>query len=552
MCALHLTGTPDQFAASGSNPGWQPGYVPPATEWNDWWSRKLDADDPAVSGAPFVSLAGGTMTGELLLPTAFPTDAAQAVTKGYVDSLTFASGPFMPQTGGTFTGPITLPGNPAQPLQAAPKQYVDAVGSTAGNALTVANAAVRRTGDTMTGVLTLVGDPSTPLGAATAQYVYNNFLRITGGTITGSLGVNVDIFANRDLYVNSRLFVNSFNGNEWYFTVDGSGNHLQNHRSGWYDYWASSGGARHWVGNSVELMNLDGTGVLNVKGAVNGGSLFSANRLDVNGSAGISGNASVAGTQYAGAFALGPFVIYNDGNQIQSHTAGWYEQWRTSDGNRLWVNGNIAAMQLDPSGNFWVNGSISAAGQIYSASNISCAGSTGCLNGAMWYGSGGSGRVFVFDNAGVNYFDHNPGNGDLWWNGGGGPGFWAWRVGDHFAFNNRGPVGGVGGYQNISDERAKTDIQPLTYGLQDILKLDPIAFARVQYDGRKDAGFSAQQVQRVIPEAVRPMGILLPDGSGGIDTDDPSLGVSIDPIVAALVNGMKELAAEIVALKAAR
>jgi hypothetical protein len=511
----------------------------------------LDASDPAVSGAPFVSLAGGTMTGELLLPAGFPTDAAQAVTKGYVDSLTFASGPFMPMTGGTFTGPITLPGNPATALQAAPKQYVDAVGSTAGNALTVANAAVRRTGDTMTGVLILVGDPSTPLGAATKQYADNNFLHLTGGTITGSLGVNVDLFASRDLYVNSRLFVNSFNGNEWYFTVDGSGNHVQTYRAGWYDYWASSGGSRGWVGNNTTLMSLDGAGNLNVKAQTAAGSLYSYGGLNVVGSAGINGNASVAGTQYVGAFALGPFAIYNNGNQIQSHTTGWYEEWRTADGNRLWVNGNVAAMQLDPSGALWVANSISAQGQIYSASNINCAGSAGCLNGAMWWGAGGSGRVFMFDNAASNYFDHNPGNGDLWWNGGGGPGFWSWRVSDRLAFNNRGPVGGVGGYQNISDERTKSDIRPLEYGLQDVLKLDPIEFTRVEYDSRKEVGFSAQPVQRVIPEAVRPMGILLADGSGGIDTDAPTLGVAIDPIVAALVNGMKELAAELAVLKAA-
>ena len=37
----------------------------------------------------------------------------------------------LPLTGGTVTGPITLPGNPTQPLQAAPKQYVDTVGANA-------------------------------------------------------------------------------------------------------------------------------------------------------------------------------------------------------------------------------------------------------------------------------------------------------------------------------------------------------------------------------------------------------------------------------------
>jgi hypothetical protein len=36
-------------------------------------------------------------------------------------------GPFLPLVGGTMTGPIVLPGNPTTTLQAAPKQYVDAM-----------------------------------------------------------------------------------------------------------------------------------------------------------------------------------------------------------------------------------------------------------------------------------------------------------------------------------------------------------------------------------------------------------------------------------------
>ncbi len=38
---------------------------------------------------------------------------------------------FLPLSGGTVTGPITLPGDPTQHLQAAPKQYVDTVGTNA-------------------------------------------------------------------------------------------------------------------------------------------------------------------------------------------------------------------------------------------------------------------------------------------------------------------------------------------------------------------------------------------------------------------------------------
>ena len=49
------------------------------------------------------------------------------------------------------------------------------------------------------------------------------------------------------------------------------------------------------------------------------------------------------------------------------------------------------------------------------------------------------------------------------------------------------------------------------------------------------------------------MGIKLPDGTGGLDDDEPTLGVYSLAIVGfALVNAVKELATEITQLKAAR
>ena len=59
------------------------------------------------------------------------------------------------------TGPLALPSNPASPLQAAPKQYVD---SQIAGALPLA-------GGTLNGALILPGDPTTALQAATKHYV---------------------------------------------------------------------------------------------------------------------------------------------------------------------------------------------------------------------------------------------------------------------------------------------------------------------------------------------------------------------------------------------
>jgi len=56
-----------------------------------------------------------------------PVNSGDVASKGYVDQSVsnVGSGSYLPTAGGTMTGPITLPANPAAPLQAATKQYVD-------------------------------------------------------------------------------------------------------------------------------------------------------------------------------------------------------------------------------------------------------------------------------------------------------------------------------------------------------------------------------------------------------------------------------------------
>lgn len=61
-----------------------------------------------MQGAPFLSLAGGTMTGALTL-SGPPTNENQAVTKAYADGL---KGDGLMSAVGTFTGSVTLPFTP--------------------------------------------------------------------------------------------------------------------------------------------------------------------------------------------------------------------------------------------------------------------------------------------------------------------------------------------------------------------------------------------------------------------------------------------------------
>jgi hypothetical protein len=87
-----------------------------------------------VNLASYLLLAGGTMTGELVLASD-PVNPFDAATKRYIDNLVAAINAtfpnYLPLAGGTITGNLTingttlLSGSPTTALQAATKGYVD-------------------------------------------------------------------------------------------------------------------------------------------------------------------------------------------------------------------------------------------------------------------------------------------------------------------------------------------------------------------------------------------------------------------------------------------
>jgi hypothetical protein len=93
---------------------------------------------------------------------------------------------------------------------------------------------------------------------------------------------------------------------------------------------------------------------------------------------------------------------------------------------------------------------------------------------------------------------------------------------------------------NPSDYRLKNTIKPLTYGLNEVLQLNPKTFyynddltkARLKY------GFIAQEVKDIMPDLVRKL---------GADTD--YLGLENEGIFVTLVNAIKEQQAQIEELK---
>jgi hypothetical protein len=96
----------------------------------------------------------------------------------------------------------------------------------------------------------------------------------------------------------------------------------------------------------------------------------------------------------------------------------------------------------------------------------------------------------VFGNSGV-----------IGWGFGTVPGTAAVKVGIN-ASNGNGATLTVGGvWTNASDSTKKYNIQPVNYGLKEVLKLRPVSY-KMKGTGVQDIGFIAQEVKLVLPELV--------------------------------------------------
>ena len=96
-----------------------------------------------------------------------------------------------------------------------------------------------------------------------------------------------------------------------------------------------------------------------------------------------------------------------------------------------------------------------------------------------------------------------------------------------------GSVGAIGSFNQISDERLKSDIQPINGALDKVSELRGVTF---DMGGKRDIGVIAQEIQKVLPEVV---------------TEDNKgyLSVSYGNIVGVLIEAVKELKAEVEELK---
>lgn len=111
------------------------------------------------------------------------------------------------------------------------------------------------------------------------------------------------------------------------------------------------------------------------------------------------------------------------------------------------------------------------------------------------------------------------------------------------AANRWNTVFATNGTINTSDRREKKEIQPLHYGLNQLMQLKPITFKwnNSQIDnGSKHLGFIAQDLQEVLPEIVVDSEWVEEEGQGKVWRKAPLLGVNYVEIVPVLVQSIQE------------
>ena len=172
-----------------------------------------DALNMQTGDARYVNIAGDTMTGVLAMGANKITNLADATVAADALNLQTGDARYVAVAGDTMAGMLTLFADPALPMQAATKQYVDGVVGSAvssstlaglsdvtisipviGNSLyfngtewvnyTIPTPYVPLAGGVMTGALTLVGAPTSPDEAATKQYVDDEIAAVSGGVTT--------------------------------------------------------------------------------------------------------------------------------------------------------------------------------------------------------------------------------------------------------------------------------------------------------------------------------------------------------------------------------
>lgn len=114
-----------------------------------------------------------------------------------------------------------------------------------------------------------------------------------------------------------------------------------------------------------------------------------------------------------------------------------------------------------------------------------------------------------------------------------------------YTLHVNGSVAGTSAYINLSDERYKKDILPIENALDKVLSLNGVTFnwdkgfnQRVNLDNNNHIGLIAQEVEKIIPQAV-----------STASDDNQTKSVAYSDLVPVLIEAIKELKSEIEELK---
>lgn len=533
----------------------------------------------ATQGGPFIPAAGGHFTGPVYLYND-PTDVMMPVTLGYFDAhggggsggggipeaptdgqfYTRSRGAWVPGvalSGGAqcqMTADLFLAGNPTNALAAVPKQYADAIATTA-------NAAVPLAGGTMTGLLVLSGDPSAPLGAVTKQYADAGLAtkaNIANPSFTGTLTATsrVNIAGPDGVGTCPVLMLNDTTGGRPVFGVYNN--------NGLFSIGLASPGSGNPNGNPLAQMDQTGQWTLNNNVTLNGNLLLTGHAITggssmtfQNGGAvgqngtgwvlqgGVSGAGGTAALyQYStdpfwrwqtgagtpatldstGTLTLGytsgsGALNFSNGTRIYplASSAGFslygggyaFNLVPESDPVWRWVTGTGTPMSLTTSGRLSLTGPYSAV-----AFNNGSSFSPLAAGGYSLYG--GSYAFNIQSDAEPVYR-------------------WVSSLGTPMSLVSNGNLTILGALTQGSDRRLKTDIEDAAHGIEIVRGLLPKTFRRVTTPDECELGFVAQDIEAILPEAVREMPGA-PD-----DENDKILGIVLSPLVAVLTNAVKQM-----------
>ena len=242
----------------------------------------------------------------------------------------------------------------------------------------------------------------------------------------------------------------------------------------------------------------------------------------------------------AGKYAL---VQYTDGTTYLNTGSGSLHFRENNTTKMHLTGGNLGIGTTTPGAKLEVNGTSNFTGIMY----IDHGGSDYSPNISFLGGTNTPGSN-AYENAGIGYYD-NSGTGNMKFFGNRGAMNWIFTDADEtlFLMNNTGDFhceADVIAYSTStnSDRTLKENINPIPYGLEEVLKMNP-----VEYDWKEkrnkahDIGVIAQEIEKIIPEVVQE--------NKDLNSDKMIKSVDYGKMVAVLIKAVQEQQVQIDELK---